>query len=172
MYDATVVGARVVGSPTAMLLARGGHKVLLLDRDTFPSDIMSTHFITQTGVESLQRWGLLDAARNSNCPPITRISQDFGGLALSGEPPLPDGIDGAYCPRRVTALRISGWMSGSDLSALFSRSATSYRSGRGAGPTGAGATRDGTGMGAPPMTGTTKIAPTLPFALPACGSAT
>jgi len=45
MYDAIIVGARCAGSPTAMLLAQKGYRVLLVDRDTFPSDIMSTHYI-------------------------------------------------------------------------------------------------------------------------------
>jgi choline dehydrogenase-like flavoprotein len=43
--DAMVVGARCAGSPTAMLLARKGYRVLLVDRATFPSDTLSTHFI-------------------------------------------------------------------------------------------------------------------------------
>ena len=60
MYDAIVVGARCAGAPTAMLLARQGHKVLLLDRDEFPSDIMSTHFLHLPGKLYLHRWGLLD----------------------------------------------------------------------------------------------------------------
>lgn len=38
MYDAIVVGARCAGSPLAMLPARRGHRVLLLDRAHFPSD--------------------------------------------------------------------------------------------------------------------------------------
>ena len=42
-YDAIVVGARCAGSPTAMLLARKGYKVLVVDRATFPSDTISTH---------------------------------------------------------------------------------------------------------------------------------
>jgi len=40
MYDAIVVGARCAGSPTALLLARKGYKVLLTDRSTFPSDTL------------------------------------------------------------------------------------------------------------------------------------
>ena len=36
-YDAIVVGARCAGSPAALRLARKGHKVLLVDRDQFPS---------------------------------------------------------------------------------------------------------------------------------------
>ena len=59
MYDAIVVGARCAGSPTAMLLARSGYRVLLLDKATFPSDIMSTHYIHPPGVEYMRRWGVL-----------------------------------------------------------------------------------------------------------------
>ena len=36
-YDAIVVGARCAGSPTAMLLARNGYRVLVVDRATFPT---------------------------------------------------------------------------------------------------------------------------------------
>jgi flavin-dependent dehydrogenase len=60
MHDAIVVGARCAGSPTAMLLARMGYRVLLVDRAGFPSDTLSTHYIHQPGVARLQRWGLLE----------------------------------------------------------------------------------------------------------------
>ena len=53
MYDAIIVGARCAGSPTAMLLARQGFKVLLLDRATFPSDTISTHIRWPHGTEIL-----------------------------------------------------------------------------------------------------------------------
>ena len=56
-YDAIVVGARCAGSPTAMLLARKGYRVLTVDRATFPSDTTSTHLIHPPGVEALDRWG-------------------------------------------------------------------------------------------------------------------
>jgi flavin-dependent dehydrogenase len=36
VYDAIVVGARVAGSPTTMLLARKGYRMLLVDRASFP----------------------------------------------------------------------------------------------------------------------------------------
>jgi len=67
MYDAIIVGARCAGSTTAMHLARKGHKVLLVDRATFPSDTISTHMIWSPGLEYLKRWGLLDAVAASNC---------------------------------------------------------------------------------------------------------
>ena len=57
MYDVIVVGARCAGAPTAMLLGRKGHKVLLLDRSTFPSDLrQSTLLIHQPGVSGLEQW--------------------------------------------------------------------------------------------------------------------
>ena len=59
-YDAIVVGARCAGSPTAMLLARKGYRVLVVDRATFPSDTISTHLIHPLGVAAMKRWGLLD----------------------------------------------------------------------------------------------------------------
>jgi len=59
-YDAIVVGARCAGSPTAMLLARQGYKVLVVDRATFPSDTLSTHVVHPPGAAALQRWGVLD----------------------------------------------------------------------------------------------------------------
>jgi flavin-dependent dehydrogenase len=101
MYDVIVVGARCAGSPTAMLLARKGYRVLLLDKATFPSDIMSTHYIHQPGIAQLKRWGLLDKVIASNCPPISKAALDFGPFALSGSPPPADGIGDAYCPRRT-----------------------------------------------------------------------
>lgn len=100
MYDAIIVGARCAGSPTAMLLARKGYRVLLLDRDTFPSDTMSTHLVWHEGVDHLARWGLLDEVRATNCPPITRVMVDFGNTVLSGTPQPVGGATAAYCPRR------------------------------------------------------------------------
>jgi flavin-dependent dehydrogenase len=101
MYDAIVVGARCAGSPTAMLLARKGYRVLLLDRDTFPSDHMSTHWIHQPGVARLARWGLRERLVATGCPPINSITMDVGPFALRGMPPPADGVAEGYCPRRT-----------------------------------------------------------------------
>jgi 2-polyprenyl-6-methoxyphenol hydroxylase-like FAD-dependent oxidoreductase len=100
MYDAIIVGARVAGSPLAMLLARKGYRVLLLDKTTFPSDTISTHHIHQPGVARLKRWGLLEKVRASNCPPTTQIRFDVGPFALVGTPPPAEGNAEAYAPRR------------------------------------------------------------------------
>jgi flavin-dependent dehydrogenase len=101
MFDAIVVGARCAGSPTAMLLARKGYRVLLLDKARFPSDTLSVHYIHQPGVASLQRWGLLEGVIASNCPPVRRQRVDFGPVVLEATPPPIDGIADAYAPRRT-----------------------------------------------------------------------
>jgi flavin-dependent dehydrogenase len=102
MYDAIVVGARCAGAPTAMLLARAGHNVLLLDRDEFPSDIMSTHFIHLPGIVRLQRWGLLDRVKATGVPAIPKNNLHAGEMLISPPPvPMPDGLSSeAICPRR------------------------------------------------------------------------
>jgi len=100
-YDAIVVGARCAGSPTAMLLARKGHKVLLLDRDHFPSDTLSTHMIHPPGLALLQQWGLLDRLVATGCPAIPRYSYDFGPFTIAGRPQPADGIAVGYGPRRT-----------------------------------------------------------------------
>lgn len=99
-YDAIVIGARCGGSPTAMLLARKGYRVLLVDRATFPSDTVSTHFIHAPGMAALERWDLRDALAKSGCPSIRTYSFDFGPFTITGSPRPIDGVDEAFCPRR------------------------------------------------------------------------
>lgn len=101
MFDAIVVGARCAGSPTAMLLARRGYRVLLLDRARFPSDTISTHWIWPPGVACLKRWGLLDRVVASNCPPIRSLGLDLGAFVLTGVLPAVEGVDEMYAPRRT-----------------------------------------------------------------------
>ncbi len=106
MHDAIVVGSRCAGSPTAMLLARHGHRVLLVDRAVLPRDTLSTHFIHPPGIARLARWGLLDRVVASSCPPVSRTTLAVGDLTLTGSPTAIDGIAAAYAPRRTVLDRI------------------------------------------------------------------
>jgi 2-polyprenyl-6-methoxyphenol hydroxylase-like FAD-dependent oxidoreductase len=99
-YDAIIVGARCAGAPTAMLLARKGYRVLVVDRATFPSDTISTHVMHPLGVAALARWGLLDRLTSTGCPPIHTYAFDFGPIAISGTPGTT-ATPVAYCPRRT-----------------------------------------------------------------------
>jgi 2-polyprenyl-6-methoxyphenol hydroxylase-like FAD-dependent oxidoreductase len=99
-----------------MLLARRGRRVLVLDRNPFPSDRMaSTHMVWHSGVEYLSRWGLLDRLVATGCPPMRNFNLDLGELVLAGHAPPAGAVGQAYAPRRlvlddllVTAAREAG----------------------------------------------------------------
>jgi 2-polyprenyl-6-methoxyphenol hydroxylase-like FAD-dependent oxidoreductase len=99
-YDVIVVGARCAGSPTAMLLARKGYRVLVVDRAAFPSDTVSTHIVHPLAIKALSRWGLVARLTATNCPPIHTYAFDFGPFTLAGAPGTADAPV-AYCPRRT-----------------------------------------------------------------------
>lgn len=105
-YDVIVVGARVAGASTAMLLAQRGLKVLCVDQATFPSDTLSTHQIQLPGVARLKRWGLLDAIIAANTPATREMKLDTGDVVLEGRFPPFDGVDAVYGPRRIVIDKI------------------------------------------------------------------
>jgi flavin-dependent dehydrogenase len=86
-----------------MLLARKDYRVLLVDKSTFPSDIMSTHYIHIPGVARLSRWGLYDKVMATGCPPIESITLHLDDVEL--QPPRPelppDVPSNPICPRRT-----------------------------------------------------------------------
>ncbi len=100
MYDAIIVGARCAGAATAMLLARRGHKVLLVDRATFPSEVPHGHFLHRRGPARLKRWGLLGRVAATGAPAITSISTDYGDFTLSDREVQVAGAPLGYGPRR------------------------------------------------------------------------
>ena len=102
MYDAIIVGARCAGSPTAMLLARKGYRILVVDKASFPSDTVSTHVLWPHGAEIMKRWGLLEALAATNCPPIAlNMIFDVGPFALKGAVTAANDGRGGFCPRRT-----------------------------------------------------------------------
>jgi flavin-dependent dehydrogenase len=100
-YDAIVVGARVAGAAAAMLLARRGFDVLLVDRARFPSEIPHGHYVHMHGPPRLAAWGLLDRVLATGCPPITSITMDLGDFPLTGRGLAVDGVPVGIAPRRA-----------------------------------------------------------------------
>jgi flavin-dependent dehydrogenase len=99
-WDVIVVGARCAGSPLAMLLARKGYRVLLLDRATFPSDTISSHLVHQTGLARMKGWGLLDDLMATGCPTFTSSSFNMRAGVITGNLIPADDVGFACIPRR------------------------------------------------------------------------
>ena len=94
-YDVIITGARVAGASTALLLARRGARVLVVDRARYGSDTLSTHALMRPAILQLQRWGLLDAVIAAGTPPIRRTVFHYPGerIDIDCEP--------LYAPRRT-----------------------------------------------------------------------
>src|SRR5262245_33717231 len=101
MHDVIIVGARCAGATLAMLLARKGYRVLIVDKAQFPSDTVSTHLIWHAGLARAKRWGLLEGIAGLGAPPIHKVRLNVGEFELAGSPPPVDGIDYAVAPRRT-----------------------------------------------------------------------
>jgi len=100
-HDVVVVGARCAGAATAMLAARQGLDVLVVDRADLPSDTLSTHAIARGGIVELSRWGLLDDVVASGAPKIRSVTFNVG----EDEPFVKTvkdraGVDHLIAPRR------------------------------------------------------------------------
>src|SRR5688572_3796680 len=99
-HDVVVVGARAAGAATALLLARLGHDVALLERARFPADTVSTHQIARPGVVQLHRWGLLDPVLASGTPAIRQVTFTTAGESITRAIKHKAGVDLLVAPRR------------------------------------------------------------------------
>jgi menaquinone-9 beta-reductase len=99
-YDAVVVGARCAGAATALLLARAGAKVAVLDRGRYGTDTLSTHALMRGAVLQLHRWGVLPAIVASGTPAVTAtiFGYTHDEVTVPIEPKY--GIEALYAPRR------------------------------------------------------------------------
>ena len=106
-YDVAVVGGRVAGAATALLLARSGCRVVLVDRDAYGSDTLSTHGLMRAGVLQLTRWGVLPLLAAAGTPAIRRTAFHYADgetVEVSLRPTA--GIESLYAPRRTVLDRI------------------------------------------------------------------
>ena len=99
-YDALVVGARAAGAATAMLMARAGMRVLVIDWDEPGTDTMSTHALMRGAVSQLARWQLLDPLRAAGTPDVTRTTFFYGSETVPVPIKPAFGAPGLIAPRR------------------------------------------------------------------------
>ncbi len=114
-YDAIVVGARCAGASAAMLMARGGMKVLQVDWAEAGSDTMSTHALMRGATMQLARWGILDQLIRAGTPEITKTTFFYGDEVIPVDIRPAHGTRGLIAPRRHLldqTLVAAAWASG------------------------------------------------------------
>ena len=99
--DAVVVGARCGGAATALLLARAGARVLLIDKGKYGTDMLSTHALMRGAVLQLLRWGVLPAIQAAGTPRVTSTTFSYPDqdVTVAIEPKF--GVEALYAPRRA-----------------------------------------------------------------------
>jgi flavin-dependent dehydrogenase len=100
-YDAIVVGGRCAGAGTAMLLARGGMRVLVVEASRSGTDTVSTHALMRGGVLQLHRWGVLDTVVDAGTPAIVSTEFAYGDDVETVEIRPSGGISALRAPRRT-----------------------------------------------------------------------
>jgi flavin-dependent dehydrogenase len=105
-YDVIIVGARPAGAATALLLARQGLRVLVLERARPGSDTLSTHALMRGGVSLLTRWDLLDPIVAAGTPAVRRTSFHYPGETVTVSIRPAAGVEALYAPRRMILDRI------------------------------------------------------------------
>jgi len=105
-HDVVIVGARCGGAATALLLAKRGLNVLVLERARLGSDTLSTHALMRGGAVLLRRWSLLDRIAAAGTPAIRRTQFHYGDdtTTVSIKPAV--GVDALYAPRRTLLDRV------------------------------------------------------------------
>lgn len=100
-YDVAVIGARAAGASTALLLARAGLRVLLVDRTPYGSDTLSTHALMRGGVLQLCRWGVLQRVIAAGTPPVRQATFRYDGQVVPIAIKPSHGVSALYAPRRT-----------------------------------------------------------------------
>ena len=99
-YDAIVVGARCAGAATALLLARRGLRVLVLDRGQYGTDTLSTHALMRGAVVQLGEWGVLGALERAGTPIVRSTSFHYAEREVRIPIKARGGVAGLLAPRR------------------------------------------------------------------------
>jgi menaquinone-9 beta-reductase len=100
-YDVVIVGARCAGAGTALLLARHGLSVLVVERGQYGTDTLSTLAIMRGGVLQLSRWGILDGLLAAGTPVIRSTSFHYGNEVVDIEIKPRGPVEGLLAPRRT-----------------------------------------------------------------------
>jgi 2-polyprenyl-6-methoxyphenol hydroxylase-like FAD-dependent oxidoreductase len=79
-YDAVVIGGGPAGSTAALLLARAGWTVALVEQAVFPRRKVCGEFLSATNIPLLQELGVWDEFLEAAGPPVTRVGIFAGAV--------------------------------------------------------------------------------------------
>lgn len=105
-YDAVIIGGRCAGAATALLLARSGAKVLMVDRQTYGSDTLSTHALMRGAVLQLTRWGLIPDITAAGTPAIRSTTFHYNSEPIRVAIKPEHGVECLFAPRRTVLDRL------------------------------------------------------------------
>ena len=100
-YDVIIAGARCAGAATALLLARQGARVLVLDKSRYGTDTLSTHALMRGAVVQLHRWGMLHGVVEAGTPPVRSTTFHLRDAATTIAIKPKHGVEALYAPRRT-----------------------------------------------------------------------
>jgi flavin-dependent dehydrogenase len=99
--DVVIVGARCAGAPLAVLLAREGVEVTVVEQVEFPRDTLSTHIFEADALAFLDRLGLAERLRETGAPFVRRVDNRTEDLHVVLDwPQEPGDIGGLAAIRR------------------------------------------------------------------------
>ncbi|HWE38580.1 MAG TPA: FAD-dependent monooxygenase [Isosphaeraceae bacterium] len=101
-FDVAIAGAGLAGGALALLLARGGARVALLDACRFPRDKLCGEYLSPESWGALDRLGLSDAVAGSGYRPVRRLRLTTPrGRVLEADVVGPDGRPGIALGRSM-----------------------------------------------------------------------
>src|SRR5262249_46197127 len=100
-YDVVIAGARCAGAATAMLLARQGARVLLLDRSRYGTDTLSRHPLGRGPGRGCRGGALRPRFAAGGTRALRPTPSPLPGAVSTAETKPGRGVDGLYPPRRT-----------------------------------------------------------------------
>jgi 2-polyprenyl-6-methoxyphenol hydroxylase-like FAD-dependent oxidoreductase len=99
-YDIIIIGARIAGSILATILGERDYRVLVIDRTTFPSDTISTHFFRAPALRAFKQIGVFNEVQ-SVAPHLTVNYNVIDGIEFPEPVDRPDDYPFYMCVRRI-----------------------------------------------------------------------
>ena len=94
--DAVILGGGPAGATAALLLARAGWSVVLLEKKAFPRRKVCGEYLSAATLPLLDDLGIGEEFRAAAGPPVTRVGLFADGVALESELPRPGGRHRAW----------------------------------------------------------------------------